>query len=155
MREGRFGALVRAMAFGVLVSTIAGCSGLFEPEGSELEENMEKWAESGIEDYRFRFQRLCFCISVDVFLVEVVDGEIVSATVADTGEEPHPAVVDQILTIDSIFAAIQDAMDRDAHSLSVTYHETLGYPTEVDIDYLENAIDEEMSYRASDVVELN
>lgn len=40
---------------------------------------------------------------------------------------------------------------RDAHSLTAEYHPTLGYPTAVDIDYEKFAVDEEMSFRASDL----
>jgi hypothetical protein len=87
--------------------------------------------------------------------VEVLNGEIISATVTATGEQPHEAVADHVLTIDDIFAEIQDAMDRNAHSLTVEYHGTLGYPMEVDIDYDENVADEEMSYRASKLADLN
>ncbi len=155
MRLVRYPRAVGKITLVFLVFLMCGCSGLFDPTENDLEENLSKWQASGIEDYSFRFQRLCFCISVEALNVEVVDGEIVSATVAATGETPHPAVVDQVLTIDGIFAAIQDAIDRDAFSLSVTYHETLGYPTIVDIDYNEQAIDEEMSYRASEVAESN
>jgi hypothetical protein len=152
---GRTGSFARIFAGIGLVSLFAACTGLFDPTGSELEENMEKWAESGIEDYRFRFKRLCFCVFVDLVEIEVVDGEIVSVVVVETGEPPHTDIMDTFLTIDGIFAEIRDAIDRDAFSPSVTYHETLGYPTEVDIDYEENTVDEEMSYRASGVVQLN
>jgi hypothetical protein len=132
-----------------------GCAGVLDPTTSELEDNLEKWHSAGIESYRFRFQRLCYCISVEALTVEVVNGEIVSATVATTGEQPHEAVADHVLTIDDFFAEIQDAIDRNAHSLTVEYHGTLGYPTEVDIDYDENVADEEMSYRAGELAELN
>ena len=146
---------LRVAACMCLTVLLAGCTSLFDPDGSELDENMDRWANSGIEDYRFRFQRLCFCVSVDPVEIDVIDGQIVSITLIETGEPPHPDLVDTYLTIDGLFAEIQDAMDRNAFSLSVSYHETLGYPTSIDIDYQANAIDEEMSYRASELVELN
>ncbi len=74
---------------------------------------MEKWANSGIEDYRFRFQRLCSCWAVDPVSIEVVGGVVASVMLADTGYPPHPDLIDSYLTIDGISAAIRDAKDRN------------------------------------------
>jgi hypothetical protein len=57
------------------------------------------------------------------------------------------------LTVDELFEVVQDAIDQEAYSLTVGYHAQLGYPTSIDIDYLLNAVDEEVSFRASGVEE--
>lgn len=143
------------MGLALMPLTLA-CSGVFGPGNGEFEENLVKWRESGIDDYQFRFQRLCFCaLSVESMIVEVRDGAIVSVVDADSGEPIESGHGDFYLTVDGIFAAIRDALDRDAHELTAIYHETLGYPIEVDIDYEENAVDEEVSFRAGALVELN
>jgi hypothetical protein len=107
--------------------------------------------DAGITDYTYRFQRLCFCSSFDPVILDVQDGVVVSVEDATTGVPIIPHSDDIYLTIDGIFEAIQDAEHRNAHSLTVEYHPTLGYPTAVDIDYDLQMIDDEMSLRASDL----
>jgi len=48
-----------------------------------------------------------------------------------------------------MFALIQDAIDREADKITVTYDETLGYPTAINIDYSVMMADEEQSYTYS------
>jgi len=133
---------------------ICGCSGLFDPDPDDYEDNLEKWNSSGIEDYSFRSTRQCFCFGVAPVIVRVDADTIVSVTDAATGDPVDPQFLDIYLTIDGIFAVIRDAIEQDVFELSVAYHETLGYPTRVDIDYQENTIDDEITYFASELVEL-
>ena len=145
----------RVIRFGLFAPCLLlGCSNLFGPTRGEFEENLAIWEEAGIGTYRYMYQRLCFCVNTDAVTIEVRDGSITSVTLVETGEPAEAVYLDTYLTIDEIFEEIQDAIERDAHELSVTYHETFGYPTSVDIDYNENTIDEEMSYRASNLIEL-
>lgn len=55
--------------------------------------------------------------------------------------------------MDELFEVVQDAIDQEAHTLTVEYHAQLGYPTSIDNDYWLNAVDEEVSFRASGVEE--
>ena len=138
----------------VFLPMLTACSDLHGPEQSELNTNLAAWRSANIEDYQFRFQRLCFCVFIDPVIVEVRHGDIASVILADSG-----TVVDttqmggHFLAIDGLFEVIQDAIDQEAHSLTVEYHAQLGYPTSIDIDYLLNAVDEEVSFRASEVEE--
>ena len=137
---------------GCVLGAVA-CSGPLGPEQNQLDQALSLWRESEITSYSYRFQRLCFCPSVDPVIIEVEEEQIIAITDEGSGQPATPPSVDYYLTIDGIFAAIHDAIEQGAHSLTAIYHPTLGYPTAVDIDYLENAIDEEMSYRASRLVQ--
>ncbi len=138
----------------VCLPMLTACSDLHGPEQSELNANLAVWQSANIEDYQFRFQRLCFCAFIDPVIIEVRHGDIASVILADSG-----TVVDttqmggHFLTVGGLFEVIQDAIDQEAHSLTVEYHAQLGYPTSIDIDYLLNAVDEEVSFRASEVEE--
>jgi hypothetical protein len=53
------------------------------------------------------------------------------------------------LTVPELFDFVEDAIDRRAHEIDVRYDPESGYPTHIRIDYVENAIDEEMAFEAS------
>ncbi len=120
------------------------------PETDALSRARARWAAAGIDSYVFDFQRLCFC-GGDVIrpvLIDVLDGEVSSATFLDTGE-PVTDPAAGLPTIEDLFEEIQSAIDRNAHSVVARYDPDLGYPSEVSIDFLENAIDEEMAFSVS------
>ena len=45
--------------------------------------------------------------------------------------------------INGLFEVIQDAIDDEADQITVSYDSELGYPTNIEIDYNVNAIDDE------------
>jgi hypothetical protein len=126
-----------------------GCSDPLGPREDRLAEARVAWALAGPAGYEFVFQRLCFCgpDTVRPVRIEVRFGEVTAVTVVETGE----ALTDlgAYPTIEDLFAEIEDAIEQDAFSLDAQYHGDLGYPVEVSIDYLENAVDEEMVFRVS------
>ncbi|MCI0435794.1 MAG: DUF6174 domain-containing protein [Gemmatimonadetes bacterium] len=140
----------------VVVMAPAACTSTGPDEGGDrqaLEAARALWRSQRYDSYEFVEQRLCFCGGgIEPATVVVRNGARISVTVVATGE-PIPEQFSQYyLTVEELFDFILDAWDRDAHEVEVTYHATLGYPTSIDVDYLENAIDEEMSYRASMLV---
>jgi len=48
-------------------------------------------------------------------------------------------------SIPKLFDFIEDALAREAEGLSVTYHPTFGYPTQIGIDYDQLTADDEIS----------
>jgi hypothetical protein len=57
-------------------------------------------------------------------------------------------------TIEDLFETLENWLSQDPHEVSADYHAELGYPTDVFIDFIENAIDEELGFVASGLVEL-
>lgn len=51
--------------------------------------------------------------------------------------------------MEELFDLVERGIDDDAAELRVTYHPTLGYPTEAFIDFRENVADEEMGWTAA------
>jgi hypothetical protein len=47
---------------------------------------------------------------------------------------------------------MQDAINRKAYKIEVSYDATLGYPTFASIDYNEKVSDEEMSFKAGGLI---
>jgi uncharacterized protein DUF6174 len=151
------GAWAARRAVAALALAFAGCDSPFSSSGPEadLEEARRTWRRQGIASYSFKVSQLCFC-GPDVrgtLAVVVEQGRVVSVTDEETGapRTPHPVVP---LTVEALFAKVEDAIDRDAHQIEVRYDPRLGYPLEIAIDFIELAIDDEVTYTASDLAPL-
>ncbi len=142
---------------------IAGCSsgsGGSDTDGetdaaSELRAARQKWEKAGMENYTFRFRWQCFCIQEYVSLVELtVDGgEVVSGRYVEGDSALAGERLADYMSIDRLFDFIQEAVDRDAHSIRAEYHPDLGYPVDVYIDYDEMMADEEKGFTIESVVQ--
>jgi len=109
-----------------------------------LAENKKHWEKLAIKDYNFVVRRSCYCPHEEKKQITVTSGTISEAkyipsnTVLDTNTQQE--------TIDGYFDIIQDALDKNAHRLTVTYDETYGFPSDIAIDYNEQIADEEIYY---------
>ncbi|SRR5690606_22207352 len=108
-----------------------------------------RWDAAGIVDYAFVYEEVCFCLPEDrgPFAITVRDGAVASATY-----QGEPANARRTYpTVDSLFATVEDALDRGAESVRVTFDPVLGYPAEASIDYEAMVADEELGFRVSDL----
>jgi len=140
----------------LLAATQAGSCGSvlggdeYATERERLEAARDAWAARGWDSYSFVLQRLCFCGGgTEPADVVVEAGVRVSVTSRLTGEPIPEEWWQYYLTVPELFDFIEDAIDRKAHSIDVTYAPGAGWPTHIAIDYIENAIDEEMAFEAS------
>ena len=119
---------------------------------SELRENRTKWEDANITHYRYSVFIGCFCaFRNDMPLtIEVKDGTPVSITTTDgtVVDATHPfyEIYVSYVTIDSIMLNLEADLAGDADEVIVTYDPTYGYPTRVSIDYIKDAVDDELSY---------
>ncbi len=134
----------------LLALTPLGCTDVFGPEQETLAAARARWALTDTDDYVFEFRRSCFCAPDFVRLVRirVLDGIVGSAVYADT-EEPISLPLTSVPTIGDLFDEIADAMDATAFAVVADYDEDMGYPTSVAIDFIEDAIDDEMAFTVS------
>ena len=86
--------------------------------------------------------------------VEVSARVVVAVRDSETGNPVAPELEELYPGVEGLFEVVQDALDRDAHRVTVLYDPTLGYPREISIDYLEFAIDEELMLNAEGLVPL-
>lgn len=118
----------------------------------DLEAARERWADAALEAYEMTLQRICFCPTPDYtgpFEVTVRDGKL--ASVVLNGAEVDD---ERGITVEGLFALIEEAYDRDAASVVVEYDERMGHPTSLSIDYDVRMADEEIGYRVSDLTAL-
>jgi len=119
--------------------------------GSELARNRERWQAAGIDHYRFELSVLCFCpFSPQMPLrIEVIGGQVVSLTYNDGNPVPESewATFSAYTTIDALFAYTEQAV-RKADEIRITYDPSYGFPSQVQIDFVKNAVDDELALRA-------
>ncbi len=122
---------------------------------TELSRNQSKWQDAGITHYRFELSIGCFCAfrSQMPVTVEVQNGEIVSITAPDGSivatDDPNYEYIARYATIDRLFSELGSDSVRDADKLTVSYDTTYGFPSEVSIDFIELAADDELYLSAS------
>ena len=116
----------------------------------ELDAQRQQWQTSNVDDYTFRFERICFCPRewTNLGTVSVVGGQLESVQDRVSGDLLDPAFY---LSVDQLFDEVQAAIDSDAYEIAVQYDNIFGYPTSIDVDFVELAIDEEVSFRVSDL----
>jgi hypothetical protein len=85
-------------------------------------------------------------------IIEVQDGEVVSMEFHN-GKEIDPSLnelFDKYATIDRLFAELEAGLNGAADKVTVEYDPTYGFPTKADIDFIEEAIDDELYLSISD-----
>jgi hypothetical protein len=56
------------------------------------------------------------------------------------------------MTVEQLFAVVSDALDGNAHTVTVEYDDDWGYPRSIYIDYDREMVDDELSITAQDLV---
>ena len=104
-----------------------------------------------MDDYDIVVSRSCFCVAVGPVLVKVRNGvRVETLVVVDDAEGPlAPNLVAFYPTIDELFQVIEEALGDGVHELRVTYHPSLGYPTDLWVDRSPAIADEEFGYRVA------
>ena len=122
---------------------------------SEFDRNLQKWVDAGISHYRFSPFIGCFCpFGQDMPLtIEVQNNQAVSMTYSDgtrvPDDDPQYAFFDKYATIDRIFSELESGLEGEADEVTAVYDTTYGYPTQVNFDFIKNAIDDELGLTVS------
>lgn len=131
----------------LLVLILSACS---FGSSNELSRNQTKWDAANITHYRFQLGVGCFCPFSDLMplTVEVQDGEVVSIIDVNGNDYPTTDPMSEFIlkyaTIDGLFLELGSDSVRGAEKLSVTYDSTYGFPTDITIDFIELAVDDEL-----------
>jgi hypothetical protein len=132
----------------ILAACSAGASG-------ELDQNIQKWEQANVSHYRYTLFVSCFCAFMEdmPLTIEVKDDQVVSITRADGSlvepGDPSLEIYTSYSTIDNIFSKLQADINGGADEVIVTYDATYGYPVTIAIDYIKDAIDDEISFEIS------
>ena len=118
---------------------------------AELDRNRALWEASGADDYSYVLAPICFCPQdlLDPVKISVLGGFVASVAYAESGKAPEHDGYGRYVTIDDLFDTIQEAIDRKAAQITVSYDPQTGYPTEAKLDYDARMADEEYRFTAS------
>ena len=135
-----------------LLALLSGCGILGIGEDGERERlarSMRTWSENQPERYHFVLERLCLCPLEVVSAVEigVGNGVVVSRRYVQTGQPVSARYVELFPSMEGVFDLLEDALDREAGRIDVRYDSRYGFPFDATIDYVLNAVDDELSFR--------
>ena len=111
-----------------------------------------RWQNSHLSHYRYSIHVGCFCAFMDrmPLSIEVANGAVQSMTYNDGTPVPQDQTENfaRYSTIDAVFGVTADALHR-ADDVKVAYDPTYGFPSSVQIDYMRNAADDELTLSLS------
>ena len=111
----------------------------------------EKWRDLELDSYRYRLNVGCECFTVNGVV------EVRNDTVVTVGGKPYDSrgksggitgFDDLDPTIDALFTQLGEAM-KHADKVDVTYDADTGVPIEIRVDWIQDAIDDEIGYSAT------
>ncbi|MBI5841333.1 MAG: hypothetical protein HZB19_14635 [Chloroflexi bacterium] len=123
---------------------------------SEYDTNLDKWQNANITHYRFSLFVGCFCPGTDKMPlnIEVQDGKVVSMTYVDgtpvSAEDIQLEFYSRYATIERLFSELKADLDGEADEVTVTYNAAYGFPEQIGIDRIKEAIDDELGLTVSD-----
>jgi len=140
----------------VMVLVLSACGG----NGSELQKNREKWEAQIIDHYRYTVVVTCFCMFAGAEVTyEVQNGQVVNQTI-----QPHPdrqidpaeivSFYEQYNTLDKVFDFVEQ-VNKEADEVTLEYDSNYSFPTEISVDYIKEAIDDEIYISISNLEPLS
>ncbi len=123
---------------------------------SEIQQNQQKWQAARISHYRYNLFVGCFCTASEPMVVEVRDGQVVSMEY-QSGKEIDASsrgLFEKYATIDRIFSELQTNIAGKADEYTATYDPTYGFPTKINVDFIKQAMDDELALTVSNFEKL-
>ncbi len=118
-----------------------------EIERSRLSQAKAKWENAKALNtfgYVFNSRQICLCALNDNVKITVKADTICSVLDIQSQTYLPDSVFSAFLTIDEWFDWITASLDKNPYSASVKYDENFGYPTELNFDFDEAIVDEEL-----------
>ena len=128
--------------------------------GSELLQNQNKWNTANIDHYRFKLHIGCFCVfgSQMPLTIEVKNGAVVSIAASNgkviSKTDSNYDYFSRYATMNSIFIELNSDEVHKADKVAIQYDPTYGFPINASIDFIKNAVDDEISINVSDFEKL-
>lgn len=140
----------------IIAAALLGSASCTNPTGpdSQLKSARAKWTSQAPAAYSYIVSRRCFCPVewTGPVTVMVRNGVVESLTYTQTGADVPQLYRSNFPAVEGLFAQIDSARSSHVARLDVTYDQSLGYPTRIDVDVDRNAADEEYTYVASDLL---
>jgi hypothetical protein len=151
---------MKRLLFVLMTLALAACSVAGNALGSqsELEQNKEKWENASVSHYRYHLSITCFCVfSQDMpLIIEVQDGKLISMEYQSGNpiDASSRELFEKYATIDRLFTELEADSNGAADEVTAKYDTTRGFPTEVKIDFVKEATDDELYLNLSSFEQL-
>ena len=145
--------VIRVIGGLLLIPLLAACDPFTagNPAQSQLDAALGRWNEAGYSSYEYKLRRICECVpeTTHTLRVRVESGQITSVFDLDTNRPASSTSAG--LTVLQLFEIVQDAIDQQAFRLVVEYHQELGYPSGLAVDYDDGTADDEITYLVTEL----
>lgn len=127
----------------VVRNALEGCPSYVEVE--RLAAARALWEAQGIDTYRMRYRRSCFCPRPNRVDIVVRDGAIESVVEVATGEpvEAPETGLWGFQTVPALFDSLAEAL-RSVDEAEIEYDAARGYPVRASFDFIHGAVDDEL-----------
>lgn len=135
------------MAVAVVAAGSCG-SDPFAPDQDQLAKAEARWAGTGFASYDFDVRVSCFCVASSFGSVTISVRNLVpvSAVRTDSGKTVDTLYLQQIATVDRMFASAHGFIAARPASFKATYDSSLGFPTMVQVDPNATVADDEFGF---------
>jgi hypothetical protein len=122
------------------VVALSACDALTDPNGAPVAEHLHQWRAQNLTDYRYDFQRTCFCslVATQPVTIEVHGGTVTKVTPRPGAQwvegDPHVTWP----TVEQLFEQIDAARAAGITPLVVRWDAGRGYPVYVEMGTLAN-----------------
>jgi len=126
-----------------------GCGeGAFTPQ-LELAAAQSRWQAAGITNYDFDLQVTCFCgaTALGPVTISVRNGQPTGIVSTDSGTVVDTLYFQGYLTVDRLFASLDQILSAKPAAFTAAYDPGLGFPTDVSIDGNARVADDELGLR--------
>ena len=144
---------LRALALpAALIVLSAGCQDL-APQNSQLLKDIAAyrsiWESKRPTAYVYDLRRSCNCPeeTQGPVRVRVRGSQVVQRTYTATGTPLASSLEAAFPSVEGLFDLLEDAVKRDAWSVTINWNPELGFPSDVYVDYDGSAINDEVGYR--------
>jgi Family of unknown function (DUF6174) len=139
------------IAGGLIAGSLMACA----PASSTLE-GRNLWTSKNLSTYSYTLQRSCFCPLefTKAMRLEVRDGALTSVKYVDSGADVPANFRPNIFKIEAFFDLIDSTRPKGGTVENLSFDTVLGYPTQINLDPIPLAADDESYYKLSDLKSL-
>jgi hypothetical protein len=140
-------------ALTALATLLAACGDEGNPIVN-IEGPRAKWAANKPASYSYTLTRSCYCLTELTTPVDIVvrNGVVESRTYQNSTTPVSATYAGYFPSIDGLFAKVDTARLAKPFIINLSFDETYGYPTFLNVDQNRNTVDEEYTYVASNFV---
>jgi hypothetical protein len=116
-------------------------------------ESRALWNSKNLSSYSYTLQRLCFCLTdfTKAIKLEVRNGALTSVKYVDSGADVPDNIRPNIFKVESFFDLIDSTEAKGGKVDGLKFDATLGYPTQISLDPIPLAADDEILYKLLDL----